>query len=86
MALPFGLAEMQFFEERAGRAELFLDRAVEFFRLLAEPRDVREHGFWRTREGRRGLRWPRHGGQSSLLISTTQGRLRSHPGVVPEYE
>jgi hypothetical protein len=34
---------------------------VEFFRLLAEPRDVREHGFWGTREGRRGLGWPRHG-------------------------
>ena len=58
MALPFGLTEVQFFEERAGRAELFLDGAVEFFRLLA---------------------------QSSLLISATQARERSHPGVVPEY-
>ena len=35
MTPPFGLAEMQLFEERTGRVELFLDRSLEFLRLLA---------------------------------------------------
>jgi hypothetical protein len=30
---PFGLTDVQLFEERAGRPELFLDRSLEFFRL-----------------------------------------------------
>jgi hypothetical protein len=35
MTPPFGLTDVQLFEERADRAELFLDRSLEFFRLLA---------------------------------------------------
>jgi hypothetical protein len=35
MTPPFGLTDPQLFEERAGRPELFLDRSLEIFRLLA---------------------------------------------------
>jgi hypothetical protein len=35
MTTPFGLPDVQLFEERAGRADLFLDGSLEFFRLLA---------------------------------------------------
>jgi hypothetical protein len=35
MTSPFGLTDVQPFEERAGRPELFLDRSSDFFRLLA---------------------------------------------------
>jgi hypothetical protein len=35
MTPPFGLTDVQLFEERLGRPELFLDRSSEFFRLLA---------------------------------------------------
>jgi hypothetical protein len=35
MPPPFGLTNVQLFEERAGHPELFLDRSLEFFRLLA---------------------------------------------------
>jgi hypothetical protein len=35
MTPPFGLTDVQLFEERAGGAEPFLDRSLEFFRLLA---------------------------------------------------
>jgi hypothetical protein len=32
---PFGLADAQLFDERPDRPEFFLDRSLEFFRLLA---------------------------------------------------
>jgi hypothetical protein len=32
---PFSLTQVQLFEQRACRAELFFDRSLEFFRLLA---------------------------------------------------
>jgi hypothetical protein len=35
MTPPFGLADVQLFEQRVGRPEFFLDRSLEFFRLLA---------------------------------------------------
>jgi hypothetical protein len=35
MTPSFGLTDVQFFEECAGRPELFLERFVEFFRPLA---------------------------------------------------
>jgi hypothetical protein len=34
---PFGLREVQLFEERASRQELFLDSSLEFLCLLVEP-------------------------------------------------
>ena len=35
MTSPFGLTDVQFFEERLGRPALFIDRSLECFRLLA---------------------------------------------------
>jgi hypothetical protein len=35
MTSPFGLTDVQLFEERPDRPELFLDRSLEFFRLQA---------------------------------------------------
>jgi hypothetical protein len=35
MTPPFSPTDVQLFEERAGRPELFLDGSLEFFRLLA---------------------------------------------------
>ena len=35
MPPPFGLRDEQLFEEREDRPELFLDRSLKFFRLLA---------------------------------------------------
>jgi len=34
MTAPFGLTAVQLFAKRAGRPELFLDRSLEFLRLL----------------------------------------------------
>jgi hypothetical protein len=35
MTPPFGLTNLQLFEVRPNRAKFFLDRSLEFFRLLA---------------------------------------------------
>jgi hypothetical protein len=35
MTPPFGLTDAQLFDERADGPDLFLDRPLEFFRLLA---------------------------------------------------
>jgi hypothetical protein len=35
MTPPFGLTDAQLFDERAGRPEVFLDRSLEFFRVLS---------------------------------------------------
>jgi hypothetical protein len=45
MTPPFGLTDLQLFDERASRPEIFLDGSLEFFRLLAQPLDEPEHGF-----------------------------------------
>ena len=42
MTLPFGLTDVQFFEERAGHPEFFLNRSLEFFRHLASPLEAQE--------------------------------------------
>jgi hypothetical protein len=44
MPPPFGLTDLQLFDERAGRLEIFLDGSLEFFRPLAQPVDEPEHG------------------------------------------
>jgi len=51
MTPPFGLTNMQLFEESAGRPQLFLDRSLEFFRLLASSLDAHEHVLGLTRGG-----------------------------------
>jgi hypothetical protein len=58
---PLGLTNAQFFEEDAGCPKRFLDSFLEFFRLLAQPPDSRDHVVVPFRVGRRFPRWSRHG-------------------------
>ena len=53
MTPPFGLADVQLFEERAARPEFFLDRSLEFFRLLAKPFDTHQEALGLARGGQR---------------------------------
>jgi len=53
MAPPFGVTDLQVFEDRAGRPEFFLDRSLEFFRLLAKPFDTHQEALGLARGGQR---------------------------------
>jgi hypothetical protein len=71
MTPPFGLADAQVFEERSGRAERFLDLSLEFFRLPAQPLELREHVLVLISGARRFLRWSRHGRDGDLPYAAT---------------